>query len=305
MRAALFKSLSLVGVTGSILIGTILLFLFLGVALTFFLRGRYARLERELRQRGDEPASFESRVLARIAREALEALRRHPHDINTPAIVDSVFQDELQTYLVAERFIRALTGLMIILGLVGTFYGLTLSIGKLVALVSGDLTGSAAITESLISGLTEALSGMSVAFSTSLFGIMSAITMTLLGVFVNVTDRRSAVMVQIEAYIDNVLLGAARGAGDVGLAAPVGSVAGPRGAELERAVRSFEQSVARLDGAVAGFQQALTAFSTSTRDFHEFNHHLKDNIQRMSLSFGDLSETLKRELYALRGRDRG
>ena len=28
---------------------------------------------------------------------------------------------------------------MIILGLVGTFYGLTLSIGKLVALVSGDV----------------------------------------------------------------------------------------------------------------------------------------------------------------------
>ena len=52
------------------------------------------------------------------------------------------------------------------------------------------------------------------------------------------------------------------------------------------------------------FQGALNTFAGTTRDFREFNLHLKDNVQRMSLAFGDLSETLKREVgsaeFALR-----
>jgi len=55
----------------------------------------------------------------------------------------------------------------------------------------------------------------------------------------------------------------------------------------------FGQSVAQLDGTVTRFESALETFATTTRDFREFNLHLKDNVQRMSLSFADLSEVLK------------
>jgi hypothetical protein len=142
---------------------------------------------------------------------------------------------------------------------------------------------------------------MSVAFSTSLFGIVSAIVMTLLGVFLNVADRRMAVITQIEAYLDNVLLGTLRaqaaGAAGVGQAGAALS-----DARLEQMVVNFGQTVGRLEGVVQTFEGALSKFATSTRDFQEFNLHLKDNIQRMSLSFGDLSDALKRE--ALRSRER-
>jgi hypothetical protein len=52
------------------------------------------------------------------------------------------------------------------------------------------------------------------------------------------------------------------------------------------------------------FDEALNRFAGSTREFQEFNLHLKDNIQRMSLSFGDLSSALKEsaESNRLRGR---
>jgi methyl-accepting chemotaxis protein len=169
--------------------------------------------------------------------------------------------------------------LVIILGLVGTFYGLTLSIGRLAALVSSDATDASLITESLTAGLTQALTGMSVAFSTSLFGIVAAIVMTLLGVFCNVSDRRTALMAQIEAYLDNVLLS--------------GIARGDSSDRLDRSMQAFGQTVERLEGAVGHFESALQTFATSTRDFQEFNLHLKDNVQRMSLGFADLSETLK------------
>ena len=58
------------------------------------------------------------------------------------------------------------------------------------------------------------------------------------------------------------------------------------------------------DAVVARFDSALQAFSTSARDFSEFNAHLKDNVQRMSLSFGDLSDTIKGQVVALRGQPR-
>jgi len=122
--------------------------------------------------------------------------------------------------------------------------------------------------------------------------------MTLAGVFFNVADRRTAFTVQLEDYLDNVLLAAHRQAG-AGGAVVVGG-----GGALEPLVARFGQSVAALESAVGQFQGALNTFSGTTRDFREFNLHLKDNIQRMSLAFGDLSETLKREVMTLNSRGR-
>jgi hypothetical protein len=138
---------------------------------------------------------------------------------------------------------------------------------------------------------------MSVAFSTSLFGIMSAVVMTLLSVFFNVTDRRNELMAQLEAYLDNVLLAGAR----PGVRGSAGTGEGAGTGELEPLATAFGHSVAQLDGTVQRFEAALTAFSTTTRDFREFNLHLKDNVQRMSLSFGDLSDALQEHARSVRG----
>lgn len=299
MNESLVQSLALIDVSGFLIIGAIIVLLALALLLTFALRARYAGLSRDLRANGKGAGSaFSATVLNTIARDATNAVRQRSAEINTQAIIEHHFQSELRWLLIGERFVKASTGLMIILGLVGTFYGLTLSIGRLSALVSGEAAADAStITESLTAGLTQALTGMSVAFSTSLFGIMSAVVMTLLSVFFSVADRRTELMAQLEAYLDNVLLAVARPAphGSAG----AGEAAGPSG--LEPLTIAFGQSVAQLDGTVQRFEAALTAFSTTTRDFREFNLHLKDNVQRMSLSFGDLSEALQEHARNMRG----
>ncbi|MET0344263.1 MAG: hypothetical protein ABW252_24825 [Polyangiales bacterium] len=305
MSNPLFRSLSLVDTSGLVIITAILALLITGVVLTLLIRGRYASLERELARGGDAPSSLESPVLARVVREAIQAARAGG-EVNTQALVEQAFQLELRGSLVGERFVKSMTGLVIILGLVGTFYGLSTSIGKLTALLSGKSAVAASeVTASLTQGLTETLSGMSVAFTASLFGIVSAILLTLLGVFLNIGDRRAAVMVQIESYLDNALLPQVRGVADERGALQGGLQGGMAGADvrvaaasstrLEGAVHGFSDSVARLEHAVQSFESALGQFASSSRDFREFNHHLKDNIQRMSLSFGDLSESLKQQ----------
>lgn len=307
MWNALAGSLTLLDFSGYVIIASIIVLLIAGIGVTVLLRARYATIERDLTRNAGPNPTFASPVLSRIVDNVREAAGRNTGEINSQAIIDHAFQSELKSQLVGERFVRSSTGLMIILGLVGTFYGLTLSIGKLVALVSADLSDSSEITEALIQGLTRALSGMSVAFTTSLVGILAAIVMTLLGVFANVSDRRTAVMVQIEAFLDNVLLCALRSPGQEtstrAAASPAGSSAGVLPENLERLVEGFGMHVGKLEGAVGQFEAALQSFSTTTRDFREFNLHLKDNVQRMSLSFGDLSETLKAHVRDLKSRD--
>jgi hypothetical protein len=299
MSDAFLSNFALLDRSAYVVIAVIVLLLGSAIAATLGLRARYHGLSQELRRSAD--GDFRAPVLVGIVRETVEALERGAAEVNTQAIVEHNFQTRMKGALIAERFVKATTGLLIILGLVGTFYGLTLSIGRLVSLVAGDTNGGADIAQGLTQGLTQALSGMSVAFTTSLFGIVSSIVMTLVGVFLNVTDARLAVMVEIESFLDNRLTHAQPVQGRAGVAIQGGA----QGAVLlDQVERGLSQSVAQLQAAVGQFEAALQSFSGSTRDFREFNLHLKDNVQRLSLSFADLSNTLNAHVNALARRER-
>jgi hypothetical protein len=298
MPGAILDGLSLVDASGYVIIAAIVASLVASVASNLFISARYGAIAKDLQKQRDGAEPFAHPVLNRIVGDARRAARKRPREVNTQAIIEENFQSQLGWLLLGERFVRSATGLVLILGLSGTFYGLTMSIGKLSRLLSVEGARVADVTQSLTSGLTQALSGMSVAFSGSLFGIVSAIVLTVFGVFSNLTDRRTALMVQIEAYLDHAF--GAESPAETSFV-PGGRSTGTAGDEkLERIVVDFGQSVARLEGAVADFDSALEKFAASTRDFREFNLHLKDNVQRMSLSFGDFSETLKLQIGALK-----
>ena len=298
MPSSILDALSLVGAGGAIIIAATVASLLLAIGANVYLRARYAGLGRDLLRATHPRGPFSHDVLNRIVREATEA-RTRSFDVNVQAIVEDCFQSELRPLLLAERFVRSSTGLVIILGLLGTFYGLTSSIGQLVGLVSGDVDVGSDVNQSVTQGLTHALSGMSVAFSNSLFGIFAAVVLTILGVFSNVTDHRTALMVQTENHVDRLLARELHGPDETTIPLPGAATARPEA--LARVVEDFSQSVLRLENAVADFDAALQRFATNTRDFGEFNLHLKDNVQRMSLSFGDFSEALKTEISALKG----
>jgi hypothetical protein len=75
---------------------------------------------------------------------------------------------------------RYMTGLMIFLGLLGTFWGLLLTVGSVSDVIatmsvgSGDLN---ALFEQLKSGLVKPLRGMGTAFSASMFGLSGALVL--------------------------------------------------------------------------------------------------------------------------------
>ena len=75
---------------------------------------------------------------------------------------------------------RYLTGLLIFLGLLGTFWGLLLTIGSVSDVISSMSVGSGdlnALFEQLKSGLGKPLRGMGTAFSASMFGLSGALVL--------------------------------------------------------------------------------------------------------------------------------
>jgi len=289
MRDGVLSQLSAFDVRGYVIVSAIVLCFLVSTLTTLGVRARYRRIAADLAEKAGV-VPFESPLLRQIVQEVSERARASlGGPPNVQAIIEHNFQQQLRGALLGERFVRSSTGLVIILGLVGTFYGLSLSIGKLVKLLSAD-SGTADITQALTVGLTDTLSGMSVAFTSSLAGIAAAILLTLLGVLLNVASARTSLMLQLETYLDRLLsteLGAQPAASAGAL------VATQEARALAQLMQNFGQSVLQLDGTVTRFESALQSFATTTRDFREFNLHLKDNVQRMSLSFADLSEVLQ------------
>ncbi len=75
---------------------------------------------------------------------------------------------------------RYMTGLLIFLGLLGTFWGLLLTVGSVSDVIAGMTVGSgdvAALFAQLKSGLAGPLRGMSTAFSSSMLGLSSALVL--------------------------------------------------------------------------------------------------------------------------------
>ena len=111
-----------------------------------------------------------------------QAKSREGHDrftLSAPAMRSLL--DSLASRLDEGRELsRYMTGLLIFLGLLGTFWGLLLTVGAVSDVISGMSVGSGdlnALFEQLKSGLGRPLRGMGTAFSSSMFGLAGALVL--------------------------------------------------------------------------------------------------------------------------------
>ncbi len=118
------------------------------------------------------------KLLAPLA--AMLAQRRSERLSLSPIAMRSVL-DGIASRLDETREIsRYATGLLIFLGLLGTFWGLLLTIGSVSDVINAMSVGTGDITalfNQLKSGLAEPLRGMSIAFSSSMLGLAGALVL--------------------------------------------------------------------------------------------------------------------------------
>ena len=309
----MFSLLSKLNVLAILIILGILIIFFAALWGAIVIRKKYIAMGNDVSNVGNRTSGvFEHNIFNAIIEDYNHAMQGSFRDINTQAIIERNFNGEFKQLNLGERFIKNAVSLMIILGLLGTFYGLTLSIGKLVELLSSS--GSTEVLgsmDTIVTGLIDSVKGMSVAFITSLFGIACSVMLTILNILFNVEDARESVMVQIEEYLDNhvafVLTQSVKEQDyerqknvwqdsfeSIGskLEKNLHYVAETMGNQFVAAAQSMTTTANELSKSIEQFDQSVQKFNENTRDFSEFNHHLRTNIDRMNVGFADLTENL-------------
>ena len=186
---------------------------------------------------------------------------------------------------------RYIIGLLVFLGLLGTFWGLLQTIGSVSQVVGGlDLVNSdfEALMAQLRSGLDAPLSGMATAFSSSLFGLAGSLILGFLdlqlgqaiGRFFNeVEDWLSA----FAKYNDPA--GLQDGVGTSALAQPMSEEAARALISLATAIESSEQDRQQMLSQITAMNQNMHQLSELLAD----DRRLRDQLAALQASLSDLA----------------
>ncbi|MGB3368367.1 MAG: hypothetical protein WBA54_12810 [Acidaminobacteraceae bacterium] len=297
----------------------IIAILIVTVHLSLKIRKKYNVIIKDLSDKDNKREGvFETKMLNNIVSDYGDAVENNIVEINTEALIENNIHISLHREIIGERFVNKSTSLMIVLGLLGTFYGLTLSIGDIVVLLTTTSNSVVGDVSGITTGLIGAVQSMSVAFVTSLFGIASSIVVHLISVLLHLGEMRERVMIGIEEYLDNYV-GRIKDTSDLdtdidgklkievkldelssSIERSINKLADTLGDKLSNSTEQVAKASTDLSSVLGSFDNSVNKFSENVTDFTEFNHHLKSNIQRMSLTFDDHNNEMKTQIIDIK-----
>ena len=294
-------------VSGVIVIAVIAILFVLAVILLFYVRIRYRFLEGKAR--GNEASrGFRSAIL----KEYTAAYKQYGQDVNTPAIISDVIGSRLSGLLLCERFLNNAVSLFVTLGLFGTFLGLSMSVSSLTELIGLSNTSEwMSVMDSVGGGLMSALSGMGVAFYTSLFGAGCSILLTILRTILSPQAARERLETRLELWLDMEIaptLSTEASKDDADLVNRLIDTLNASVSEIRSAMRTAADSYAINTQASANvyakaiseqkehlkhFDSSLETFNSGVHDFSEVDYNLRGSVERMDLAVRDLASALR------------
>jgi hypothetical protein len=165
-------------VLNAVILGVLLLGIAWNIRQVVSLNPEVAWLEGFREPRPGAPARAAPKLLGPMA--SMFATRRGDRlSLSAPAM-RSVLDGIASRLDESRELSRYVTGLSIFLGLLGTFWGLILTIGSVAEVISSMSVGSGDINQlfnQLKTGLTQPLRGMGVAFSSSMLGLAGALVL--------------------------------------------------------------------------------------------------------------------------------
>ncbi len=99
----------------------------------------------------------------------------------------------------ARESIRYITNTLIFLGLLGTFWGLIVTVGGFAELIGGLNFADDAVLTTMQTGLSKPLAGMATAFTSSLMGLAGSLVVGFLGLQVQLAQN--AIFNELEDYL--------------------------------------------------------------------------------------------------------
>ena len=266
----------------SVIIGVLVVGIVVNLRQVFSLE-RERRWIEEYRQCGPEQRpAIRPRLLASMARLLLSRRGATISALNMRSLLDA-----LRTRLEESRELsRYLIGLLIFLGLLGTFWGLLAtvgSVGRIIGDMQVDGSDGAAIFEALKQSLEQPLAGMGVAFSSSLFGLAGSLVLGFLDLQAGHAQNRF--VNDLEEWLSASARLSSGALGDE--AEPAGS------AYTQALLEQTADALERLQRMVAAGEQArgqtveqqqrtLEAFEQFNRQLNRQNELLERNAQQQA-----------------------
>jgi hypothetical protein len=264
--------------------GLIIGVLLIGIILSFH---RVTRLFSEVSWvngfRRADPALANKRAPKLLAPMAAILGGERPERVAISAQTMRAFLDSLSTRLDEARDIsRYLTGLLVFLGLLGTFWGLIETVGSVGSIINGLQVGGDAgsVFDALKQGLAAPLGGMGISFSSSLFGLAGSLILGFLDL--QTSQAQNRFYISLEDWLATTVQ-------DLGVAGASGSGAMPPAALS--AIERLRQAVAE-----AGSNKATTAAMANLAEaIQGLVHHMRTE-QQMIREWSDEQTKLNREL---------
>jgi hypothetical protein len=193
--------------------------------------------------------------------------------------------DSIATRLDEARDIsRYMTGLLVFLGLLGTFWGLIETVSSVGGVIQGlKATGDAgSMFDSLREGLAAPLGGMGISFSSSLFGLAGSLVLGFLDL--QSSQAQNRFYTELEDWLSTTVYDQA--------AEPIASAAGA--GEVRSAIERLRDAVNEAGGSKA----ASAAMSNLAEAIQGLVHHMRTE-QQMIRDWVDSQAEQQREIKRL------
>jgi hypothetical protein len=167
----------------------------------------------------------------------------------------------------ARDLSRYLTGLLIFLGLLGTFWGLIETVGSVGKVVDTLKPGgdSASVFETLREGLAAPLGGMGIAFSSSLFGLAGSLILGFLDL--QMSQAQNRFYTNLEDWLSTTVH-------DIG-AEPSSSGSAPVSGDMKAVIERLRETVSETGGNKA----ATAAMANLAEAIQGLVHHMRTEQQ--------------------------
>ena len=295
------KNMPAAGFVVIVIIGILFI---LSIVMLFSVYLRYKSLGSKTGGSSEEKRGFKGALL----KSYIASYKKYGQDVNTPAIITDTISTRLGGMLLCERFLNN----AVTLGLFGTFLGLSLAVSSLTELIG--LSNSSewlSVLDSVGGGLLSALSGMGVAFYTSLAGAGCSILLTLLRTIFNPAAEREKLETRLELWLDTEIaptlateavqdeahmlqkLAETVSASSEEFQNSLNAAAAAYASATRNASASLAKTIDTSRAAIGEFEKTVGTFNAGVHDFSEVDYNLRGSVERMDLAVRDLANALR------------
>jgi hypothetical protein len=190
----------------------------------------------------------------------------------------------------ARELSRYMTGLLIFLGLLGTFWGLIATVSSVGGVINNLKVGgdAGAVFDSLRDGLAAPLSGMGISFSSSLFGLAGSLVLGFLDL--QMSQAQNRFHTELEDWLATTVH-------DLELTGEVGGVpVGNAGGEMRSAIDRLREAI--TSSGAGSSKAATSAMANLAEAIQGLVHHMRTE-QQMIRDWVDSQAEQHREIRRL------